>query len=184
MSFHRTGAYAVNFGLSTANKMELGGWSASTIKHTWDMSGNYVCVGSVTSSAGVLISDRRLKENISYFDSGLAQILQLKPVTFDFIGGKNNQRGFIAQDVEAVIPELVGTTEMPAPSNNVDDGTLDEDLMPASSADAGETDEYLTLNTTAIIPYLVAAIKEQQATILEQQTMILALTDRISALEA
>jgi hypothetical protein len=184
MSFHRAGAYAVNFGLSTANKVELGGWSAGTIKHTWEMNGDYRATRDVFASAFQTTSDRRLKENINYFDSGLAQILQLKPVTFDFIGGKNNQKGFIAQDVEAVIPELVGTTEMPAPSNNVDDGTLDEDLMSVSSADAGETNEYLTLNTAAIIPYLVAAIKEQQAMILEQQAMILALTDRISALEA
>ena len=50
MSFHRSNAYAVNFGLSTANKMELGGWSASTIKHTWDMSGNYDAVGGITAS--------------------------------------------------------------------------------------------------------------------------------------
>ena len=55
------------------------------------------------------VSDRRLKENISYFDSGLAKILQLKPATFDFINGENNQKGFIAQDVEAVIPEVVRT---------------------------------------------------------------------------
>jgi hypothetical protein len=54
MSFHRAGAYAVNFGLSTANKMELGGWSASTIKHTWDMAtGTYTSVGNVTAPAFV-----------------------------------------------------------------------------------------------------------------------------------
>jgi hypothetical protein len=51
MSFHRAGAYAVNFGLSTDNKMELGGWSATTIKHTWDMAtGNYDAVGTITGS--------------------------------------------------------------------------------------------------------------------------------------
>ena len=51
MSFHRTGTYAVNFGLSTANKMELGGWSASTIKFTWDMAtGNYDAVGTVSAA--------------------------------------------------------------------------------------------------------------------------------------
>ena len=53
MSFHRTGAYAVNFGLSTDNKMELGGWSAIGIKHTWDMSGNYDAVGTITG-AGII----------------------------------------------------------------------------------------------------------------------------------
>ncbi len=52
MSFHRAGAYAVNFGLSTANNMELGGWSASTIKHTWGMTnGNYTAVGTITGAS-------------------------------------------------------------------------------------------------------------------------------------
>ena len=115
--------------------------------------------GAAYASAFTVSSDRRLKENISYFDSGLAQILQLKPATFDFINGENNQKGFIAQDVETVIPEVVGRT-----------------TMPDSSGDVDETDEYLTLNQPAIIPYLVAAIKEQQVT-------IEALTARITTLE-
>ena len=102
--------------------------------------------GATSASAFNVSSDRRLKENISYFDSGLAQILQLKPATFDFINGENNQKGFIAQDVETVIPEVVGTTTMPDSSGNVD-----------------ETDEYLTLNSPAMIPYLVAAIQELSA---------------------
>lgn len=41
MSFHRSGAYAVNFGLDTDNVVKLGGWSAGTTRHSWDMSGNY-----------------------------------------------------------------------------------------------------------------------------------------------
>jgi hypothetical protein len=52
MSFHRVGAYAVNFGLSTANKMELGGWSATTIKHTWDMAtGDYNATGIISGAS-------------------------------------------------------------------------------------------------------------------------------------
>jgi hypothetical protein len=114
--------------------------------------------GIAYASAFTILSDRRLKENISYFDSGLAQILQLKPATFDFINGKNNQKGFIAQDVETVIPEVVATT-----------------TMPDSSGDVDETNEYLTLNQSAIIPYLVAAIKEQQVIIESLKTRITAL---------
>ena len=62
MSFHRTAAYAVNFGLSTANKMELGGWSAGTIKFSWDMTnGNYTVVGEINtngSGGGFYFADR------------------------------------------------------------------------------------------------------------------------------
>ena len=114
--------------------------------------------GVARASAFTVSSDRRLKENISYFDNGLAQILQLKPATFDFINGENNQKGFIAQDVETVIPEVIGTTTMPSSSGEVD-----------------ETDEYLTINSQAIIPYLVSAIKEQQTTIEALETRLTAL---------
>ena len=48
MSFHRTGAYAVNFGLSTSNVMELGGWSAGTIKFSVNMTN-----GDVTAQGAV-----------------------------------------------------------------------------------------------------------------------------------
>ena len=115
--------------------------------------------GTIRAAAFTVSSDRRLKENISYFDRGLAEILQLKPATFDFINGENNQKGFIAQDVETVIPEAVGTTTMSDSNGNVD-----------------ETDTYLTINNSAIIPYLVAAIKEQQ-------TIIESLEARVAALE-
>jgi hypothetical protein len=52
MSFHRTGAYAVNFGLSTSNVMELGGWSAGGIKFSVNMgSGDVTVTGSLALSA-------------------------------------------------------------------------------------------------------------------------------------
>ena len=71
MSFHRTAAYAVNFGLSTANKMELGGWSAGTIKFTWDMAtGNYDAVGTITA-AGIISTANMTVPNttLNYFGS-------------------------------------------------------------------------------------------------------------------
>ena len=58
MSFHRTGAYAVNFGLSTANKMELGGWSASTIKFTWDMAtGEFISSGRIHAQTDLRVGN-------------------------------------------------------------------------------------------------------------------------------
>jgi hypothetical protein len=114
MSFHRTGAYAINFGLSTANKMELGGWSAGSIKHTWDMSGNYTAVGNITA-----YSDIRLKDNIEVIPDAMAKVKALRGVTFnrnDFIPDaetgvmpETRQAGVIAQEVEKVLPEVVMT---------------------------------------------------------------------------
>lgn len=59
-------------------------------------------------------SDARLKEHIVDLgpDSGLAAVVNLRPVRYEWRGTGNEGKvelGFIAQDVEKVLPELVGT---------------------------------------------------------------------------
>ena len=41
MSFHRAGAYAINFGLDTDNVLRVGGWSMGAVSYTMLHSGNY-----------------------------------------------------------------------------------------------------------------------------------------------
>jgi hypothetical protein len=55
-------------------------------------------------------SDSRLKENIVNLPSQLANIMALRPVEFDYIEseGGGHQLGFIAQEVQAIYPDLVG----------------------------------------------------------------------------
>ena len=50
MSFHRTGAYAINMGLGTDNVFRIGGWSASSNCFQMDGSGNLAMLGSVTAA--------------------------------------------------------------------------------------------------------------------------------------
>lgn len=67
-------------------------------------------VGGV--GAYVNTSDRRTKSNITPTDKGLEQILQLVPVSFTRTNPAANsgeEIGFIAQDVQSVIPEAVWT---------------------------------------------------------------------------
>ena len=45
VSFHRSGAYAVQFGLDTDNHLKMGGWSATSIKHTWKITANTMLLG-------------------------------------------------------------------------------------------------------------------------------------------
>jgi hypothetical protein len=92
--------------------------------------------GYLRAAAWTYGSDRRMKKNIKYFNGGLGKILQLNPVRFDYIRGQTNQLGFIAQDVQGIIPEAVTV--------------------------ADNQTGYLGLKTDFIIPYLVNAIKEQQ----------------------
>ena len=96
-----------------------------------------------TNGAGVLTvidvaSDIRLKENIRENMFGLSDIMKLRPITYDWIDKSNKDiKGFIAQEVQKVLPESV----IPNPSG------------------------YLSLETQTMIPVLVKAVQEQQAQI-------------------
>jgi hypothetical protein len=65
--------------------------------------------GGVWSTSGGGTSDLRTKEDIDYnFDNGIESILKLQPTKFKFKTAPDKQRrGFIAQDVLDVIPDLV-----------------------------------------------------------------------------
>jgi hypothetical protein len=65
--------------------------------------------GGVWASIGGGTSDKRTKQNIEYINtSGIDAINLLKPVKFEFIKcPEKTRRGFIAQDVLEVIPDLV-----------------------------------------------------------------------------
>jgi len=57
-------------------------------------------------------SDERLKENVRDMPGGLNVVDGLHPVVFDWIGeGKKDDLGLIAQEVQAIAPELVVQTK-------------------------------------------------------------------------
>ena len=63
---------------------------------------------NATSTSIQAISDASLKENIRDLDKGLETINALQPRRFDWKnGGGNDIMGFVAQEVESVLPELV-----------------------------------------------------------------------------
>ena len=100
------------------------------------------CDNDVIAFSSTISSDRKLKENIQPIEGGLNKILKLKGVSFDWKDEKRdkNQLGFIAQEVEEVLPELVKEVE-----------TL------------GTEDEiHKVVNYDGVIPVLVEAIKMQQ----------------------
>jgi hypothetical protein len=62
--------------------------------------------------AGSNISDRRSKTNIQEITSGLPNLLQLKPSTFAYNNHPNNTKGgFIAQEVQEILPDFVTVPE-------------------------------------------------------------------------
>ena len=102
-------------------------------------------------------SDERLKQNIEPIENALTSLSQLRTVKYhlkDADTSESKKRlGLIAQDLVGVLDEVI-------------------ELIPQAEDD----NEYLSLRYTEIIPVLVKAIQEQQAT-------IEALTERLTALE-
>ncbi len=102
---------------------------------TWTVAGDVVAYGSP--------SDKRLKENIKPIESALDKVSKLQGVTFDWIQKEDQildikeDIGFIAQDVQKVIPELVRENE----------------------------DGMLSMRHQGIAPILLEAIKELKAEI-------------------
>ncbi|OGD97389.1 hypothetical protein A3F02_01610, partial [Candidatus Curtissbacteria bacterium RIFCSPHIGHO2_12_FULL_38_9b] len=87
--------------------------------------GQYLCINTTTYEVGrnntaCSASSARFKENIDNLNYGLDDILNLRPVTFNFRPemnmGSDLQVGFIAEEVEGVIPELVSYDSEGLPS--------------------------------------------------------------------
>ena len=114
--------------------------------------------GTFSGSASNDISDERIKENIENTAVGLAEILQLRPVKFNFMAGKGwgepGQKfyGFLAQEVEAIIPEAVGTTYI----------DLDEE-QGGKKRDVNGVADLKSVTMTQITTALVKAIQELKA---------------------
>jgi hypothetical protein len=101
-------------------------------------------VSNINASGTYSVSDLRLKENITDLTGSLDKILQLRGVNFTWkdteIRGSDNHIGFIAQEVEEIVPELVNNGGLP----------VDED----------GNEPYKTVNYAHLVPVLVEAIKE------------------------
>jgi hypothetical protein len=87
-----------------------------------------------TSTSITSISDQRFKENIQDIDVGLAQVMALKPRRFDWKDGKGEDRknavGFIAQEVQDVLPDLVTNFEISEDDKTKYFGLRSQDLIP------------------------------------------------------
>ena len=90
-------------------------------------------------------SDRRIKENIVDLDYGIDQLKQIKARRFNFIGEATPSIGFIAQELQEVVPEAVTGTEIP----------FAEDDTPQEKA--GKT---MGVTKDVLIPVLVKALQE------------------------
>ena len=101
---------------------------------------------SLTAPSFTANSDIKLKENIVALDDPLEKVLRLQGAEFNWKNDETKRKtvGFIAQEVEEVIPELVHIGN----------------------------DEIRSLNYNGVVPYLVESIKIQQQEIANQKQEI------------
>lgn len=84
------------------------GWNSNQQIALVTLSNETVTVaGQVLATNISSTSDRRIKRNIQPLTGALAKLLSLSGYTFDMDGVDKRQTGLIAQDVEAVLPEVV-----------------------------------------------------------------------------
>ncbi len=100
-----------------------------------------------TNAGAINTSDARLKTNIVVSPYGLTEVMQMQPVQYNWKTNPNNdlQIGFLAQDIQKIIPEAV--------------------VVPANGDPLG-------MKYNELIPVLVKGIQEQQKLIESQQKQI------------
>ncbi|MCS4301908.1 tail fiber domain-containing protein [Chryseobacterium sp. BIGb0232] len=104
-------------------------------------------------------SDIRFKKNIQNLNYGLEDIMKIRPVSYQLKEGNDPHvhLGFIAQEIEKIIPELVSST----PDNN----------------------GYKAVDYIKLIPVLVKGLQDQEKKIQDQQKQIEALKQKIEGIQ-
>lgn len=120
-----------------------------TVQSTLCVAGEIRSTGEITA----YYSDMRMKSNIEDIPDALAKIEQIRGVYYtqselaESLGYAKSERqvGVIAQEVQAVLPEVIKI----APFDMKEDGT------------SASGEDYLTVQYDRIVPLLIQAIKEQ-----------------------
>lgn len=133
-------------------------------------------IASINHSGVYTGSDQRLKTGIQPLHYGLSEVMNLEPKEYDLHLGKSikdgiitlepeadHQIGFLAQDVNRLVPEAVEKPRDPA-------------------------NEIYKMNYSILVPVLVSAVQElkhlQDATVAEQRAQITEQQTKIAELEA
>ena len=162
---NQTAAYLAGVCNATAGYGCQQGTSGGSFGHTFNFwwTGTQLQAWVDTTDVGVvsLTSDQRLKENIEPMtDDALTRVMALRPSTFNyknipgtiFQGDGQTQEGFIADELQQVIPSAVnGQKDGLTPKGNIQPQTVN--LMP-------------------VVAVLTKAVQDQQKEMLDQQKEI------------
>jgi hypothetical protein len=124
-------------------------------KNSADGTAGLIQQNGVTSVNYATSSDYRLKENIVPMTGALATVAQLKPVNYKWKVDGSDGQGFIAHELQEVVPDAVT-------------GTKD-------AVDADGNPQYQGIDTSFLVATLTAAIQELKAIVDTQAARITAL---------
>lgn len=121
-------------------------------------------------------SDAQFKENVVTMDDALTTIMALQPKSYTLkasdyptmVFDTGLQYGFIAQDVEAVLPDIVRDLEQP---DQVD--SLGNVVAPGF--------EFKAMQYDALIPWLVAGMQEQQGIIQQLEAQMAQMDQQLAS---
>jgi hypothetical protein len=148
-----------------------------------------VSVGNISVTASATAyntsSDYRLKENIAPMTGALAKVLELNPVTYTWKADGSAGEGFIAHELQAVVPDAVTGEKDATEIQQVEvspavPATYDEEGNELTSAveavyEEREFPNYQGVDTSFLVATLTAAIQELKAELDEAKARIAAL---------
>jgi hypothetical protein len=144
---------------TNVNLWGLNATSGNHIRFFTDNGSAAVAAGIISSSGSVtaysVTSDYRLKQNVAPLQNGLKTISELKPCSYNYIAGNQYSEGFIAHELQAVVPHAV--------------------IGEKDAVDANGKPEYQAVDSSFLVPHLVAAIQELSAQVTTLQTQVTAL---------
>jgi len=127
-------------------------WSKAAGYTSGDLTAHYVngaYVGGISTNGSTttyaIASDYRLKENVQPMTGALAKVAQLKPITYTWKASGQSTQGFIAHELQSVVPDCV--------VGEKDALNADGSIKPQG------------VDTSFLVATLTAAIQEQQAII-------------------
>jgi hypothetical protein len=127
----------------------------NAISFAYNSSGVGQIVTGTSSVSYGTSSDYRLKKNVQPMTSALDKVAQLKPVTYKWKLDGSDGQGFIAHELQSVVPDCVNGTK----------DAVDSDGKPV----------YQGVDTSFLVATLTAAIQELNAKVESQATTIAAL---------
>ncbi len=167
----RAGGAGTNYGLygeANANGSAFSAGVYAAVVGTGTATWAVYAAGNVFSTGTYQFSDSKLKENIAPIANATDMIMRLQPKSYTYNTAKyaqlnlpsGPQSGLIAQELEQVLPEAVKHTMHPAQFDS-EGKKISDDVS------------FAAVNYTALIPYIIQTIQEQQNKITSLETLVM-----------